>query len=427
VTIQIGDTSPDLQPETIDSSGSFFLKRYYFDGLAHASYLIADLESGQAAVVDPQRDVEQYIEDTTRLGSTIGSVFLTHLHADFVAGHLELRDRVGASIHLGARAAAEYPFVAMGDGETVVLGRVQLVALETPGHSPESISILVYDFEHGEEPHAVLTGDTLLIGDVGRPDLRGTLGWTAERLASELYDSLHTRLAMLPDATIVYPAHGAGSLCARNLSAETVSTIGAQRVQNHALRTMPRERFVELVISDLPDAPPYFTYDAVLNSIERPTLEQLLERALRPLDLQQVLALAARGAQLLDTRDPARFAAGHLRGSVNVALDGAYETWCGTVLDPRQPLVVIAGSGREVEAVKRLGGTGLTRSPVTWPAGSVRPATICAPMMAQNGLAPTRSRGRSPVQNRRSSSTCATRQSGTKGGSSRRCTFRYRD
>jgi glyoxylase-like metal-dependent hydrolase (beta-lactamase superfamily II) len=180
---------------------------------------------------------------------------------------MELRARTGASIHLGARAEAEYPFVAMGDGDGVQLGGVRLTVLETPGHSPESISIVIYDPEHGADvPYAVLTGDTLFIGDVGRPDLRGALGWSAEELAGLLYDSLHGKLARLPDDTLVYPAHGAGSLCGKSLSSETVSTIGIQRAYNYALAAMSRERFIETVTSDLPDAPAYFTYDAVLNA-----------------------------------------------------------------------------------------------------------------------------------------------------------------
>jgi hydroxyacylglutathione hydrolase len=332
------------------------LKQYYLGCLAHASYLIADEASGLAAVVDPQRDVAQYLADAEEHGCRIGHVFLTHFHADFVAGHLELRERAGAVIHLGGRAEAEYPFVSMVDGSAVELGGVRLVVLETPGHSPESISILVYDAESGnDEPHAVLTGDTLFIGDVGRPDLRGALGWTAEELASLLYDSLHDKLARLPDDTLVYPAHGAGSLCGKSLSSETVSTIGVQRAYNYALAPMSRERFIETVTSDLPDAPAYFTYDAVLNARERPTLEQALERELRPLTLSQALDLAASGAQLLDTREPAKFEGAHLRGSVNVGLSGSYATWCGTLLDPERPIVLIAEPGRELEAATRLG------------------------------------------------------------------------
>src|SRR5437763_3369380 len=243
------------------------LHQFYLNCLAHASYLIADEASGQAAVVDPQRDVERYLEDAAALGCRIDHVFLTHFHADFVAGHLELREQTGAVIHLGAQAEAEYRFERMGDGAIVQLGEVRLTVLETPGHSPEPISILVYDPAHGPQaPYAVLTGDTLFIGDVGRPDLRGALGWSAERLASMLYDSLHDKLARLPDATLVYPTHGAGSLCGKSLSSETVSTMGVQRAYNYALAPMSRERFIETVTADLPDAPAYFTYDAVLNA-----------------------------------------------------------------------------------------------------------------------------------------------------------------
>ena len=332
------------------------LKQYYLGCLAHASYLIADEASGLAAVVDPQRDVEQYLSDAAALDCRIAHVFLTHFHADFVAGHLELRQRAGASIHLGARAQAEYPFSAMGDGDSVELGAVRLTVLETPGHSPESISILVSDPARGsEEPYAVLTGDTLFIGDVGRPDLRGALGWTARELASMLYDSLHEKLACLPDETLVYPTHGAGSLCGKSLSSETVSTIGIQRAYNYALAPMSREKFIETVTTDLPDAPAYFTYDAILNARERPTLEQALARELKPLTLEQVLGLVADGAQLLDTRESAKFEAAHLLGSVSVGLSGSYATWCGTLLDPERPIVLIAEPGREVEAATRLG------------------------------------------------------------------------
>ncbi len=331
------------------------LKQYYLGCLAHASYLIADEAAAVAAVVDPQRDVEQYLEDADRLGCRIGHVFLTHFHADFVAGHLELRERAGAAIHLGARARAEYPFSAMGDGDAVQLGEIRLTVLETPGHSPESISILVSDPDEAVDPYAVLTGDTLFIGDVGRPDLRAALGWSAEDLAGMLYESLHKKLARLPEDTLVYPAHGAGSLCGKSLSTDTVSTIGVQRAYNYALAPMSRERFIETVTADLPDAPAYFTYDAVLNARERPTLEQTLERELRPLTLEQTLALLAAGAQLLDTRDGAKFEGAHLKGSVNVGLGGSYATWCGTLLDPERPIVLIAEPGRELEAATRLG------------------------------------------------------------------------
>jgi hydroxyacylglutathione hydrolase len=335
------------------------LKQYYLGCLAHASYLIADEANGTAAVVDPQRDIEQYLEDAAQAGCQITHVFLTHFHADFVAGHLELRDRTGASIHLGARGEAAYPFVPMADGSEVNLGDVRLVVLETPGHSPESISIVVYDRHRSDTaPYAVLTGDTLFIGDVGRPDLRASLGWKAEDLGSLLYDSLHRKLATLPDETLVYPTHGAGSLCGKNLSTDTVSTIGAQRRYNYALAPMSRERFIEIVTADQPDAPAYFTFDAVLNTQERPTLASALERELRPLTISDALALAGRGAQLLDTREPIHFEGGHLEGALNISLGGTYATWCGTLLDPERSIVLVSEPGTETEAAVRLGRIG---------------------------------------------------------------------
>ena len=217
-------------------------------------------------------------------GLRIAHVFLTHFHADFIAGHLELRERTGATIYLGAAAKAEYRFTPLHDGDVVEFGRVRLSALETPGHTVESISILVYDLDKSAtDPQAVLTGDTLFVGDVGRPDLRVALGWSAADLGGMLYDSLRTRLLPLPDASLVYPAHGAGSLCGKALSKETFSTIGEQRRSNYALQPMSKAAFIELVTADQPDAPPYFTYDAVLNSQEHPTLDETLAREVSPL------------------------------------------------------------------------------------------------------------------------------------------------
>jgi rhodanese-related sulfurtransferase/glyoxylase-like metal-dependent hydrolase (beta-lactamase superfamily II) len=334
------------------------LKQYYLGCLAHASYVVADEAAGMAAVVDPQRDVDQYVDEARRLGCRIGHVFLTHFHADFVAGHLELREREGATIHLGARAKAEYDFAPLGDGESLQLGDVRLEVLETPGHSPESISILVFDGAGERAPHAVLTGDTLFIGDVGRPDLRASLGWSAEQLGGLLYDSLHAKLMSLPDATLVYPAHGAGSLCGKNLSSETVSTIGEQRRSNYALKPMERDEFVRVVTADQPDTPAYFGYDAALNTQEHPTLDQALEEEMAPLSLDAALALQAGGAQLLDTRDAADFAGAHLAGSVNIGLGGTFATWAGTLLERDRPIVVVAHPQREQEAAVRLGRIG---------------------------------------------------------------------
>ena len=334
-------------------------KQFYLPCLAHASYLIGDEATGTAAVVDPQRDTDQYIAFASEHGLSIKHVFLTHLHADFIAGHLELRDRVGATIYLGSTAKTAYAFTPLHDGTILEFGRIRLKALETPGHTPESVSIVVYDLDASDTvPYAVLTGDTLFIGDVGRPDLRVALGWSATDLGGMLFDSLHEKLLPLPDQSLVYPAHGAGSLCGRAISKETVSTMGEQRRWNYALQPMTKEAFIGVVTADQPDAPPYFTYDAVLNSQERPTLDEALAREMKPLALDTVLAMQAEGAQILDTRDPDEFASAHLAGSINVGLGGQYATWAGTVLDHAHPIVIIAAPGREHESAIRLGRIG---------------------------------------------------------------------
>ena len=334
-------------------------KQFYLNCLAHASYLIGDRQTGTAAVVDPQRDVDRYLAFAAENGLRIRHVILTHLHADFVAGHLELRDRVGATIYLGAAAKTAYEFSPLRDGTVIEFGSVRLEALETPGHTAESVSLVVYDLERDPNaPYAVLTGDTLFIGDVGRPDLRVALGWSASDLGGLLFDSLRSKLLPLPDASLVYPAHGAGSLCGRAISKETVSTMGEQRRLNYALQPMSKEAFIKLVTTDQPDAPPYFTYNAVLNSQERPTLDQALAREMNPLSLDRVLELQAGGAQVLDTREPEEFASAHLAGSINIGLSGQYATWAGTVLSREQPIVIIANPGHENESAVRLGRIG---------------------------------------------------------------------
>jgi len=338
------------------------LQQYYLGCLAHASYLIGDENTGTAVVVDPQRDVDQYLEDAKAQGLVIRHVFLTHFHADFLAGHLELRDRAGAKIHLGPQATAEFAFDPFGEKSQLEFGCVRLEALETPGHTPEAISILVYDLKKsGDHPQAVLTGDTLFIGDVGRPDLLASVGVTAEQLAGMLYDSLHKKLLRLPDETLVYPAHGAGSLCGKNMSKETVSTLGTQRRYNYALQPMSKEEFVRLVTTDLPDSPQYFAYDAALNRKERASLEEALSKSLRGLSLDEFLAKRAEGAQVVDTREATEFAMAYLPGSLNIGLSGQYATWAGTLLDMARPILVIAEPGREEESEVRLGRIGFDR------------------------------------------------------------------
>jgi rhodanese-related sulfurtransferase/glyoxylase-like metal-dependent hydrolase (beta-lactamase superfamily II) len=335
------------------------LKQYYLGCLAHASYLLGDEATSTAVIVDPQRDIDQYLSDAGKLGLQIRHVFLSHFHADFVAGHLELRDRCGAAIHLGSRAQAEYAFVSMKDGDALEFPGMRLQVMETPGHTIESISILVFDLQKDSaKPYAVLTGDTLFIGDVGRPDLRASLGWSASELGGYLFDSLHSKLLKLPDDTLVYPAHGSGSLCGKNLSSDTVSPMGMQRRTNYALQPMTKEEFVRLVTADQPDAPPYFTYDAILNTRERTLLDRNLEHVLHAIELDEVLRMGDAGAQILDVREPAEYAKRHLAGSINIGLGGQYATWAGTILDRAKPIVIIAEPGREQEAALRLGRIG---------------------------------------------------------------------
>jgi hydroxyacylglutathione hydrolase len=335
------------------------IKQYYLACLSHASYMITDEKTKTAAVVDPQRDIDHYLADARAGGYTIRHVFLTHFHADFVAGHIELRDKAGATIHLGRRAEAEFSCVKMRDGDGIEFGDVRLEILETPGHTPEGISILVYDLAKSRtEPLAVLTGDTLFIGDVGRPDLLASIGVTADELADMLYESITNKLMKLPDATLVYPAHGAGSMCGKSLSKETVSTIGEQKKFNYALQPMTREEFKKIVTADQPEAPEYFVHDAVLNRKERASLGAAMEKTLTPLSLDDVLALGRAGAQLLDVRDGIDFEGGHLQGALNIALSGKYATWAGSMLAHDKPIVVIAEEGGEEEAVMRLGRIG---------------------------------------------------------------------
>lgn len=337
------------------------IRPFYLSCLAHASYLLGDEKTGTAVVVDPQRDVGLYVDEAKKLGLTIKHVMLTHFHADFVAGHLELRDRCGARIHLGARAEADYAFSRLKDGDRLDFGSLGLGVLETPGHTPEGVCLVVYDnAADPRTPKAVLTGDTLFIGDVGRPDLMASVGWKASDLAGMLYESLTKKLMTLPDATLVYPAHGAGSACGKNMSDERVSTIGDQKKYNYALKARSREEFVAAVTADQPEAPSYFAHDADMNRRERGTLDASL-KTLKRLTAAEAEAAAKAGAQLLDARDPADYAGGHWIGSVNVGIDGKFANWAGSILKKDAPIVVIAEPGREAETVTRLARVGFDR------------------------------------------------------------------
>lgn len=336
-----------------------YFTQHYLDCLSQASYLIADETTGRAVVVDPRRDVTEYVADAEENGFTIEGVINTHFHADFIAGHLEMAARTGAWIGYGQRAETEYPIRKLADGERISLGDVTLQIMETPGHTPESISILVFEHADDEVPYGVLTGDALFIGDVGRPDLMASVGVTADELGRQLYDSVQHKLMSLPNEVRVFPAHGAGSSCGKNLSTERQSTIGAQRATNYACQPMSEDAFVEIVTEGQPPAPSYFAYDATLNRKDRALYDP--ESAGRVLTTEEFQARRAAGAVVVDARDPQEFAAGHLHGSLNVPADGRFAEQAGAVLDPAAEVVVIAPEGREEEIVTRLARVGLDR------------------------------------------------------------------
>ena len=332
--------------------------QYYLDCLSQASYLIGDETAGDAVVVDPRRDVVEYVADARAQGLRIVGVINTHFHADFLAGHLELAAATGAWIGYGRHAETEFPIRHLADGERIGLGEVVLEIMETPGHTPESISIAVFEHAADTVPYGVLTGDALFIGDVGRPDLLSSAGQTADDLARMLHASIG-RLMALPDPVRVFPAHGAGSACGKNLSTERWSTIGAQRTGNYACQPMTEDEFVALVTAGQPTAPGYFGYDAVLNRSAHEVFDPT--RSTRPLELPEVLDLQRAGAVLLDARQPQEFATGHLVGSLNVPADGRFAETAGTVVRPEQRLVVVAPPDREDEVVVRLARIGFDR------------------------------------------------------------------
>ena len=333
--------------------------QYYLDCLSHASYLIGDETTGRAVVVDPRRDVSEYLADAADLGLTVELVIETHFHADFVSGHLELAEATGAEIVYSSVATPEFAFTAVSDGQLHSLGDVRLQFLHTPGHTPESMSIVVYEHADDADPYGVLTGDTLFIGDVGRPDLLASIGFTREELAAMLYDSLHNKLMALPDSTRVYPAHGAGSACGKNLSTDLCSTIGDQKRANYALRAPDRATFVELVTAGQPPAPGYFVYDAVLNR----KVHGLLDEAAMPpaMSYNQVRRAMDSGAVLVDGRSPEDFATAHLRGAINIGLEGRYAPFAGSVLEPDVDVVLVTQPGHELEGKNRMARIGFDR------------------------------------------------------------------
>jgi hydroxyacylglutathione hydrolase len=333
-----------------------YFDQFYLACLAHASYMIGS--EGIAAVVDPQRDVEIYIEEARKQDLRIAHVIETHLHADFVSGHRELAARTGATIHVGEKAGALYPHHDVKDGDEVRFGRVVLRFLETPGHTLESICILITDLDRSAEPYAVLTGDTLFIGDVGRPDL--SPDQTPQQLAALLYASLHEKLLRLPDSVEVHPAHGAGSLCGRNISQERSSTIGKERKTNYALKPMSRDEFVHLLTSELPPRPEYFLRDAEINRGGAVPIDNLAP--LKALTPQEVLQSQAGGAAVLDTCPATLFGAAHIPGAIHIALTGQFASWAGIVIGLDQPIVIVAEDPQQAEASRiRLSRVGIEK------------------------------------------------------------------
>ncbi|NMH94469.1 MBL fold metallo-hydrolase [Pseudonocardia bannensis] len=361
------------------------LTQHYLACLSHASYLVGDETTGRAVVVDPRRDVGVYLDEAVERGLTIERIIETHVHADFLSGHLELAARTGAVISYGDAAAVDFAIEPLRDGQRLSLGEVTLEVLATPGHTPESICVVVYEHPGDEVPYGVLTGDTLFVGDVGRPDLLASAGagFSADELARQLHRSLQEKVLRLPDAARVFPAHGAGSACGKQLSSATSSTIGEQRRTNYALQPMSAEQFVAAVTEGQPVRPRYFAFDARRNRELRPLLDE--DVAPPMLDMDEVLALQAAGAVLVDPREPAEFAAGHVRGAVNIGLQGRFAEWAGDVLSPDRDIVLVGDPDLGLQAKVRLGRVGFDRV-----AGQL--ADLAASLATRPDLAETSSR-----------------------------------
>jgi len=327
-------------------------KQFYLGCLAHASYYIGSED--EAVVIDPQRDVQQYLDEAEANGQKIKYVIETHSHADFVSGHLELAKKTGAQIIYGQRAETKFPVLKVKDGDELMVGKVKLKFLETPGHTLEAITVLVQDTENPEAPLKMFTGDTLFIGDVGRPDLVGSKGYTAEQMASMLYDSLHQKILTLPDNTEIYPAHGAGSLCGKSLSKETWSTLGEQKRVNYALKPMSKEEFIKLVTSDQLEVPMYFPKSAAKNLEGAAALDELP----KPQEFSTEEILSFDGV-VLDVRTPGEYGAGHVPKSINIGLGGQFASWAGTLIPIGTPIAIVAETPQQVdEAFTRLARVG---------------------------------------------------------------------
>ena len=328
-------------------------KQFYLGCLAHASYYIGS--ETEAAIIDPQRDVQQYLDEAAANGQRIKYIIETHSHADFVSGHLELSEKTGAEIVYGERAKTEFPTHKVKDGDELAIGKVKLKFLETPGHTPDGITVLAENTEDSSEPLKMFTGDTLFVGDVGRPDLVGSRGFNAEQMGAMLYDSIHEKILPLPDETEVYPAHGAGSLCGKSLSKETWSTLGLQRKMNYALQPMTKDEFIKIVAADQPEVPAYFPISAAQNLKGSLSLEDLPKpKALTTEEIKDFDGV------VLDIRTGEKFGAGHIPNSINIGLGGQFASWAGTLVTIGTPVAIVAETGEQVdEAFMRLARVGI--------------------------------------------------------------------
>ncbi len=330
-----------------------YIEQLYTNCLAEAAYYIES--EGEAAVIDPLRETEPYIELAQKRNAKIKYVFETHFHADFVSGHLDLARKVNAPIVYGPLANTQYKVYNATDGEEFTLGKVKIRVLHTPGHTPESSCYLLLN-EEGKE-HAVFSGDTLFVGDVGRPDLLDGV-MTSEELASMMYDSLTKKIKTLPDSVIVYPAHGPGSACGKNIGKETFSTIGEQKKFNYALQDMSREEFIAKVTDGILPPPAYFFEDARINKMGYEPIEDVIRENTKPLSLAEVKKEIRNGAIILDTRNADEFEKGFIPGSINIGLNGQFAVWVGTLIDIHKNIILITDTGKESETVLRLARVG---------------------------------------------------------------------
>ncbi|WP_338760662.1 MBL fold metallo-hydrolase [Bernardetia sp. ABR2-2B] len=334
------------------------IEQIYTGCLAQGAYYITS--NGEAAIIDPLREVEPYLERLKKDNVKLKYVFETHFHADFVSGHLDLSKKTNAPIVYGATANPEFEAIIAEDQQEFKVGNITIKALHTPGHTMESTTYLLLD-ENGKE-HAIFSGDTLFIGDVGRPDLaQKAADMTQEQLAATLFHSLRNKIMTLPNETIVYPAHGAGSACGKNMSKETVSTIGEQKKLNYALRAdMTEKEFVEEVTDGLLPAPAYFGMNVAMNKKGYSSIDEVMKKGKQPLEVDAFeVAAEESGALILDTRNPKEFHKGFVPQSINIGIDGGFAPWVGAMIrDVNQPILLIADEGREEETIIRLSRVG---------------------------------------------------------------------